>query len=109
MNAPTNIQTISRPDGSIEYVVLPYEDYLKLASKAENLVPNSVVNLALDHDWTAVRAWREQLGLTQSEVAERLGITQSAYAQQEVSHKLRKSSRVKIAKALGLNPEQLDF
>ena len=109
MNAPINIQTISRADGSIEYVVLPYDDYLKLTGKAENLVPNSVVNWAMDHDWGAVRAWREHLGLTQTEVAARLGISQPAYAQQETSNTLRKSTREKIAKALDISAAQLDF
>jgi len=55
------------------------------------------------------RAWREHLGLTQAEVAERLGISQSAYAQQESSARLRKSSREKIAAALGITPAQLDI
>ena len=58
---------------------------------------------------TPCRAWREYLGLTQATIAERLGITQSAYAQQENSDKLRKATRDKIAKALGLHASQLDF
>jgi transcriptional regulator with XRE-family HTH domain len=49
------------------------------------------------------------LGLTQAEIAKRLEISQSAYAQQESSAKLRKSSRAKIAAALGLSAEQLNF
>ena len=54
------------------------------------------------------RAWREHLGLTQQAVAERLGISQSAYAQQESSDKLRKTTRIKIAAALGIAAELLD-
>ncbi len=53
-------------------------------------------------------AWREYLGLTQAEVATRLGISQSAHAQQESSEKLRKSTREKIAAALGITDTQLD-
>ncbi len=45
--------------------------------------------------------------LTQTEVARRLGISQSAYAQQEAKEPVRKSTREKIAKALGIVPEQL--
>lgn len=75
----------------------------------EQGIPLEVANLALDNHWSALRAWREHLGLTQSEVAERLGITQAAYSQQENQTNLRKSSREKIAKALGLHPEQLHF
>ena len=44
-----------------------------------------------------------------TEIAKRLGISQPAYAQQENSDRLRKSSREKIAGALGILPEQLDF
>jgi len=49
------------------------------------------------------------LGLTQTEVAARLGISQPAYAQQETSNTLRKSTREKIAKALDISAAQLDF
>ena len=40
-------------------------------------------------------------------IARRLGISQSAYAQQEAKVPVRKSTREKIAKALGIVPEQL--
>jgi len=109
MNAPIDIQTIHRRDGSIEYVVMPYEEYLRILGKAETLVPHEVVGLAIDNDWTPVRAWREYFELTQADIAARLGITQPAYAQQESSVKLRKSTREKIAVALGIRAEQLDF
>lgn len=35
------------------------------------LVPNEVVNLTFDREWTPMQAWREYLGLTQAEVATR--------------------------------------
>ena len=56
-----------------------------------------------------IRAWCEHLGLTQAEVASRLGISQAAYSQHENSQTLRKSTRIKMANALGLRAEQLDF
>ena len=68
-------------------------------------IPNAVVNKVINKDMTPVRAWREHLGLTQAEVARRLGISQSAYAQQEAKEPVRKSTREKIAKALGIAPE----
>ena len=55
----------------------------------------------------AARAWREYLGLTQDEVATKMGITQSALAQIEASSKPRKATRQKLALALGINVEQL--
>ncbi|MBU3654931.1 MAG: helix-turn-helix transcriptional regulator [Alphaproteobacteria bacterium] len=70
-------------------------------------IPNTVVNAMFDQGWTAVRAWREYLGLTQAQVAERLGISQPAFAQQEASPRLRKAIRDKIAAALGITPQQL--
>ncbi|MDM0037166.1 helix-turn-helix transcriptional regulator [Variovorax sp. J22P271] len=49
------------------------------------------------------------LGLTRDEVAKRMGVTQSAYAQLETSARLRKGSRENIANALGNSSSQLDF
>jgi DNA-binding XRE family transcriptional regulator len=108
MNAPTNIQLITGADGAPAFVVIPYTQYLAERSGDDGLVPHDVVSRTVDGA-TPVRAWREHLGLTQSEVAQRLGISQSAYAQQESSDRLRKSSQDKIAVALGITNEQLDF
>lgn len=47
--------------------------------------------------------------LTQAEVALRMGVTQGAYAQLEAKKAIRKSSREKIAIALGIHESQLDF
>ena len=52
-------------------------------------------------------AWREHLRLTQAEVAERMGITQSAYAQMEAAKRPRKATLQKVAHALGLELDQL--
>ena len=73
-----------------------------------DLIPHDVVSRTVDGA-TPSRAWREHLGLTQTEVAARMGISQSAYAQQEGSERLRKASREKIAAALGIAAAQLDF
>jgi predicted transcriptional regulator len=70
-------------------------------------IPNAVANKVINKDMTPIRAWREHLGLTQTEVARRLGISQSAYAQQEAKEPVRKATREKIAQALGILPEQL--
>nr|WP_081084867.1 helix-turn-helix transcriptional regulator [Burkholderia cepacia] len=72
-----------------------------------DLIPHEVVSATAD-GVTPLRAWREYLGLTQVEVATRLGISQSAYAQQESSEKLRKSTREKTAAALGITDAQVD-
>lgn len=106
MNAPTNIQVINGPDGKPAFVVIPYDEYRK--SLTEGTIPHEVVSATVDGA-TPVRAWREHLRLTQAEVAQRLGIAQSSYAKQEASDALRRSTIEKIAAALGITFEQLDF
>jgi transcriptional regulator with XRE-family HTH domain len=76
---------------------------------SKELIPHDVVSLMVKNDWTIIRAWREHLGITQEEIAARLGISQSAYSQQEVNQNNRKATRERIAEAFGINPEQLDI
>src|SRR5262245_41782689 len=108
MNEPTSVQIIHGPDGKPAFVVIPYEDYIAQRRLDEDLIPHDVVSRMVDGA-TAIRAWREHLGLTQTDVAERLGITQSAYAQQESSSRPRKATRERIANALGIKPDQLQL
>jgi DNA-binding XRE family transcriptional regulator len=110
MNARTNVQIINGADGKPAFVVIPYAEYAKLqsAESDEPFIPHEVVERMVMEDMRPVRAWREHLGITQAEMAERLGITQSAYSQQEAAPKNRKATRDKIAAALGIQPSQLD-
>ncbi len=108
MNAPTNIQIINGPGGQPAFVVIPYAEYVAARNAEKGLIPHDVISRTVDGA-TPARAWREHLGLTQADMAERLGISQSAYAQQEGSDRLRKASREKIAAALGIEAAQLDF
>ena len=109
MNGRTNIQILNGPNGAPAFVVIPYADYIREQEDKGDYIPHEVVSLMVDNDWTPVRAWREHLGLTQTDIAERLGVSQSAYAQQEGSTKLRKTSRERIAAALGIDAELLDL
>lgn len=109
MNRPINFQTILGADGRPAFVVVPYEEFVKNFEQAHDLVPDAVVQLAFDNGLPPAKAWRTHLKLTQAEVAQRLGVTQGAYAQLEASQNLRKSSRERIATALGIHPAQLDF
>ncbi|TWC71720.1 helix-turn-helix domain-containing protein [Herbaspirillum sp. SJZ099] len=108
MNASTNVQMINGPDGKPAFVVLPYDEYVRLYQKEKNLIPNEVIGATVEGA-TPLRAWREHLKLTQAEVAQRLGISQPAYAKQENSETLRPATIAKIAAALGITSEQLDF
>ena len=107
MNAPTSVQFLNDTKGKLAFAVIPYSEYLILSGQHAPTIPNAVVNKVINKDMSPIRAWREHLGLTQTEVARRLGISQSAYAQQEAKEPVRKATRDKMAKALGIVPEQL--
>lgn len=71
-------------------------------------LPDEVVRLSTLEGRSLVRAWREHLGLAQREMAARLGVSQSAYAQMErPDANLRHSTLKKLAGALGVEAEQL--
>jgi DNA-binding Xre family transcriptional regulator len=121
MIEPTKIQTIYQ-DGVPAFVVLPFADFAREhpAEAAQikplhpripegELVPHEVVSMHIGRGITYLRAWREYLGLTQAEVAEKAGISQAALSQMEAGEsKLRKATREKLAAAMGINPHQLD-
>jgi len=56
-----------------------------------------------------LQAWREYLMLTQTDMAERMGISQSGYAQIEAAKRPRKATLQKAADALGITLEQLAY
>lgn len=107
-NARTEVQIINGPDGKPAFVVIPYTQYITQYNADRDLIPHEVVSRIVDGA-SPIRAWREQLGLTQEEVAKRLGISQPAYAQQEIVAKPRKVTREKIAAAFGITADQLEL
>jgi DNA-binding XRE family transcriptional regulator len=113
MNVLTeNVQILRDKGGHPAFAVIPFAEYQALIHnkpKAEPGIPLEVVDKALEYEWSAAKAWREYLELTQVEVARRMGITQGSYAQLESKKVIRKSSREKIAQALGIDETQLDF
>ncbi len=120
MIEPTKIQTIYQ-QGVPAFVVIPFLDFVRehpevakaLACQKPRIpegdaIPHEVVDLHVEKNIPLVRAWREYLGLTQNEVAFRAGVTQAALSQMESGEKkLRKATREKLAKAMGLNVEQV--
>jgi len=74
-----------------------------------DLIPHEVVGMMVMDDLSPAAAWRKHPGLTQVEVAERIGISQAAYAQQEKAKKPRAATRKKIADAPGIDPDWLDI
>ena len=91
------------------FAIVPYEQYLELQGiKREETIPDEVAQAFLTEDKSLAQAWREYKNRTQQEVAEKLGVTQSAYAQMEKpERKLQKGTRIRLAKALGIHEKQL--
>ena len=102
------------------YAVIPYDEYTALLRRAAELedrrpdeqvtIPHEVVKRSTLGGVSPVRAWREYLGLTQAEVATRMGVSQSAFAQMEAPDgKPRMNTLKKVASALGVVTEQLKW
>jgi ribosome-binding protein aMBF1 (putative translation factor) len=113
MRARTDVQTIVDDSGAPLYAVVPFATYEKLVAHArigrlkdKVTLPHEVVSLMVDGA-TAARAWREHLGLTQSEVARRMKMSQAALAQIEKAARPRKATRQKLAAALGIRVDQM--
>ena len=54
------------------------------------------------------KAWREYLGLSQEEVATRLGVSQAALSKTENAKRPRAETLARLARALGIRKEQLE-
>ena len=116
----TKIQTIYQ-GGVPVFVVLPFMDFAREHPieagqimpgnpriPEGDYIPNEVVGFMIDKGMPLIRAWREYLGLTQVQVAQRAGISQAALSQMEAGGKrLRKSTLEKLALAMGVNVEQI--
>lgn len=71
-------------------------------------IPHEVVELVHLQGLSMIRAWREHLGLSQREVAGRMGVSQPAFAKMEAPGVTpRLPTLKKIAAALGVEWEQL--
>jgi hypothetical protein len=84
MNARAEFRVIVGSDGKPTFVVVPYEQFRRMKGGfTRGTVPNEAVNLSFERGVTPMAAWREHFGLTQAEVAVRIGMTQVAYAQMD--------------------------
>ncbi len=112
MSAHTDPQTIIQ-NGKPAFAVIPWSEYQELIlnqvdnSEPDVWFPNEVVKANVRGE-TLVKAWREYFDLTQSELAEKAGMKQSALARIESGNsKPRKATLKKIAAALGIELDQL--
>ena len=120
------IQIIER-NGKPEWAVLPYEEYLKLVEQAElledirdfdemnaaikrgeeELIPAEVVNAILDGK-SPIKVWREYRGLTQQQLADRIGISKPYLSQLETGKRTGTAEVLSaIAEALNVSLEQV--
>ncbi len=105
-NDPSGVTLIEK-NGEPEYAVLPYREYLDLLA-GEPTFPNAVVKRHVSDGVSLIRAWREYKGMTQKEVADKLGMSQAGLAQIEKSDAPHKHSTLaKIAAVLEIDVEQL--
>lgn len=112
MNEPTTEHQILRsPDGTPLFAVIPWREYEEVFQgrpDEEVFIPQEVVELSLLEDKSLIRAWREHLGLSQREVAGRMGVSQPAFAKMEAKGASpRIGTLKKIAAALGVKWEQI--
>ena len=100
-------------EGKPAFAVIPWNEYQSLLNNtakedvADFLFPNEVVKANARGD-CLLKAWREYLGFTQKELAEKSGMKQSAIARIESSDTLpRNSTLKKIAAVMDIEVGQL--
>jgi len=101
--------------GQPAFVLVPWNDFkhIRPLLDGEKIrsagIPQEVVEAHILRTLSIIRAWREHMGLTQGELAARMGVSQAAIAKLEKPNaKLRHATFEKVAKALGISTEQLD-
>lgn len=116
----SKIQYIHDAAGKPQFVVLPIEEYERLrnnhwgsvpyeAGEHDNeRIPHDVVSVMVEQGVSLIAAWRIYRGLSQYDVAEKLGTTQSAVSQWEsINSKPQKKTREKLAALYHCRQEQL--
>lgn len=69
--------------------------------------PNEVIDIFSSKNCSMQAAWRLYRGMTQKQVAEKLGITQATVSEFEKSEKPRKDNLERLAQLYKCDPEQL--
>ena len=115
MKALTEYQTIDI-NGKPAFVLVPWDDFKRVRPLLEGDkaracgIPQEIVEAHVLRDVPMIKAWREHIGITQGELAARMGVSQAAVAKLEKPDaKPREVTLKKIADALGINPGQLDL
>lgn len=126
------IQYIKDEEGKDQYVVIPYSDYFRMRlalleydDEDENdwedipyesdiydnvMLPGEVCDVMHKENVSLQAAWRILRGLSQQEVAAKLGISQSAVSQLEaLDSRPQKRTREKLAAIYGCTQEQISL
>lgn len=104
MNEPIRHQIIKH-QGEPVFVLVPYGEYQDLMRLKDigPTIPQGVVEAHILEGKSMARAWREHLGLSQKEVADRLGVSQAALSQiEDPANKPRLATLKRLVNVLGL-------
>ena len=124
------VQFIKDEKGNRLYAVIPYAEYFRMRLQMSGIddeneedwedvpyesdeyddvgIPDSVASIMDKEDVSLQAAWRIYRGLSQQEVADKLGISQSAVSQLEsVDSRPQKRTREKLAALYGCQQEQI--
>jgi|SRR6188768_87861 len=103
-----NYQVINDPNGNPAFVFIPYQDFVRDQEyKLKENIPREVVNKTIA-GVPLIRAWREHLKLTQVEMAQRMGLTQTGYSGIEASKNPRRTTLERVSAAMNVPIEQLE-
>ncbi|URO00366.1 helix-turn-helix domain-containing protein [Leclercia adecarboxylata] len=126
------VQIIKDDEGKPQYAVIPYDEYFWMRlqmAEIDDETDDDLEEIEIEHDiydnvllpgdvcsimtWQNVSlqaAWRIYRGLSQQEVADKLGISQSAVSQLEaVDSRPQKRTREKLAAIYGCKQEQISL
>jgi DNA-binding XRE family transcriptional regulator len=107
MSERINYQVIEQ-DGKPAFAVVPYEEFMALIEGDDPGTPHEVVKIMVANDCSLIAAWRQYKKMSQYEVAQKMGISQPAYAKMEKNtDTLRRTTLSSIAKALDVEVIQL--
>jgi len=116
MSAHIEAQIIEQ-NGKPAFAVIPWDDFeaiqpaLEKHRKLREGTPHAIVERIALEDVHPVKAWREHLGLEQTDVAAKAGMKQSALARIESGKggKTRGDTFARLASAMSLTVEQIDL
>ena len=109
MSGHAEVQIIEQ-GGKPAFAVVPYDRWLELIGEQDEDVylPHEVVGYQVKEGLSLIAAWRKYKGISQTIVADRLGISQPAMAQiEKVGSRPQERTLVKVAAALGVTVTQL--